>query len=428
MPVNNISLTKPNDYSVEQAAIERQRRLAEMLQQKSLEPIDNPMAGGYVVPISPFQGLAKMLQAYGSGRASERLDERQAALINRRNADTSEDMTKLAEALAGKPATPPVPDDLIDPAIGTGQQGAPAVKPGINAALISALLTPEAKQLALTKLAEQSKPVVVGRSLVTPQGNVLATDETWAAEQDAARQQKALDAAAKQAEQQAAREDRARQEAARIDDRRSGREDSAALRRELAAQSSADRLTIAGMINARQEQKNTPKLPTSALKMQNEELDAIGTASAIQSDLSALDKQIESGKLDLGPVNNLTSRARNALGMSSEQSRNYASYLSTLEKLRNDSLRLNKGVQTEGDAQRAWNELISNSNDPKVVRQRLSEIQAINKRAAELRRLNIDNIRTNYGLEPLEVSGYQNQPAAVGANSAPPPGAVRRKN
>jgi len=159
-------------------------------------------------------------------------------------------------------------------------------------------------------------------------------------------------------------------------------------------------------------------MPTSALKMQQEELDTIGSASGIQADLAAFDKQIADRKLNLGVVSNLINQGRNMAGMSTEQSRNLASFKAMLEKLRNDSLRLNKGVQTDGDAQRAWNELITNINDPNVVRQRIAEIRALNDRAVQLRRLNIDTIRNNFGQAPLDVSERTNLPSAVGGAPA----------
>lgn len=172
------------------------------------------------------------------------------------------------------------------------------------------------------------------------------------------------------------------------------------------------------------ENKKNKGLPPTALKMQQSELDALATASSIQADLSAIEKQISSGKLDFGMVSNASNSAINALGMSTESSRNFASFKSTLEKLRNDSLRLNAGVQTDGDAQRAWNELLSNINDKGVVKQRLAEIKKINARAVELRKLNVDQIRTNFNQEPLDTSRYESQPAAVGnggkAKSAAP--------
>lgn len=157
-------------------------------------------------------------------------------------------------------------------------------------------------------------------------------------------------------------------------------------------------------------------LPTPALKMQQEALDAIGTSAAIKSDIGSIRSQIDSGKLKLGLLSNLAGEAKNRIGMSDENSRNLASFKATLEKMRNDSLRLNKGVQTEGDSVRAWNELIANINDPEVVKQRLSEIEAINERGVNLQRLNVDTIRQNFGAGPLETDEFTKQPAVVGGN------------
>mgnify|MGYP001180919447 CR=1 FL=1 len=156
------------------------------------------------------------------------------------------------------------------------------------------------------------------------------------------------------------------------------------------------------------------QLPTAALKMQQEELDALGISSSIDADLGAINQQLDSGQLTLGPFRNLWNRGRNAIGASTDESRNLATFDATLEKLRNDSLRLNKGVQTEGDAQRAWNEVLKNTSDPELVRQRLAEVQRINQRAAELRAANVDQVRQNFGADPLDTSPYRNVAPAVG--------------
>lgn len=172
------------------------------------------------------------------------------------------------------------------------------------------------------------------------------------------------------------------------------------------------------------QQKTAPKpMPAAALKMQQEGLDAIGTAAGINADLDAVNKQITDGKLSFGPLSNALSGAKNAIGMSDENSRNLASFKSNLEKLRNDSLRLNKGVQTDGDAQRAWNELFQNINDTELVKQRLGEIKRINERAVQLRKLDIDNVRVNYGYEPMDTSSYASQPATLNGGKKPAPDA-----
>lgn len=67
------------------------------------------------------------------------------------------------------------------------------------------------------------------------------------------------------------------------------------------------------------------------------------TASEILDDLN-------SGKLDLGAVKNLVNSGQNLSGMSDEKSRAYAKYTRFVQDLVNSNLRLNNGVQTEGDA------------------------------------------------------------------------------
>jgi hypothetical protein len=155
-------------------------------------------------------------------------------------------------------------------------------------------------------------------------------------------------------------------------------------------------------------------MPPRIMTQIQENLDAIGIQSAIESDLKALENQIDSGKLKLGMVENAIGSTKNFLGLSDENSRNQASLKATVEKMRNDSLRVNKGVQTEGDAIRAFNELLSNLNDPQMVKQRFSEIRAINRRGVELQKRNVDMLRQEYGKEPMDFTGYENQPAAVG--------------
>ena len=160
-------------------------------------------------------------------------------------------------------------------------------------------------------------------------------------------------------------------------------------------------------------------MPPTALKMQQEELDAIGAASSIRADMKSVRNMIGNKELKLGPVENLMSRGKDTLGMSDQNSRNFKSFQAALERMRNESLRLNKGVQTEGDSVRAWNELIGNINDPDKVMQRLEEIDAMNERAANFRRMNVDAIRKNYGLASMDTSGYENVEAAIGKAGKP---------
>lgn len=147
-------------------------------------------------------------------------------------------------------------------------------------------------------------------------------------------------------------------------------------------------------------------MPVGAVKLENEAREKIGLANSIEADLGQVVNSLDDGTLELGLIDNNISAARNFFGMSTPESRNYGTFKSTLEKLRNDSLRLNKGVQTEGDAVRAWNEVLSNINDKEFVKQRLTEIRNINKRAATLQEADANAVRQNYGKEPIDLSEY----------------------
>jgi hypothetical protein len=147
--------------------------------------------------------------------------------------------------------------------------------------------------------------------------------------------------------------------------------------------------------------KNKPQaqdkpLPVGALRLQLEAEEALAGAEGVIAELDNIDAQLKNGTLDLGVFSNLANKARNFTGQSNEESRAFDAFTSTLERLRNESLRLNKGVQTEGDAQRAWNELVASINDGKNVQEQIERIQRYNRRAVELQQLKRQKIEQNY--------------------------------
>lgn len=158
-------------------------------------------------------------------------------------------------------------------------------------------------------------------------------------------------------------------------------------------------------------------LPTRLQAAEDDDIGAIQTVQSINAQLDAINGQIDSGELDLGPINNLISRGQNYAGASNEGSTNYATMMSTLEKMRNDSLILNKGVQTEGDAVRAWNALIANVNDPKVVKAQIMRIKRLNGIASQQKLQLINVRRARNGAQPFDPSQIA---APTGATTPPP--------
>jgi hypothetical protein len=174
----------------------------------------------------------------------------------------------------------------------------------------------------------------------------------------------------------------------------------------------AQRSSKTGKVEIVQKAPGTDKpLPVGALRIAQDARDALSVAGGVDTALSRIDNQIATGKLNLGMFTNLAARGQNAVGVSSENSRNYQLMRSTFEKMRNDSLRLNKGVQTEGDSQRAWDELFANLNDEKAVRAQLARIKEINARAIQLQQENLDAVYENYGRETPASSVIPQSPA-----------------
>jgi hypothetical protein len=95
MPDINLS-----PLTAEQAAINRRRKMAEAMQQQAVLPIDMPNVPG--VKISPYQGLAKLLQGYIAVKNLEKADTEQKAL----EANTMSDFAKIF-GLAGRTETVP---------------------------------------------------------------------------------------------------------------------------------------------------------------------------------------------------------------------------------------------------------------------------------------------------------------------------------
>src|SRR3990167_1665682 len=102
--ISNVGFTDP--YAAEASQIERRRALAGVLQQQSMQPIEQQQAGGWTVPISPWQGAAKMAQAYAAALGGRKADEQQRDLGQGQQERRGADISMLVNALRGRPASP----------------------------------------------------------------------------------------------------------------------------------------------------------------------------------------------------------------------------------------------------------------------------------------------------------------------------------
>jgi len=150
-----VNLTMPTDYSVELAGLQRQRRLAELMQAQSMQSMDlQPAVGGWAVPTSPMQGLAKLAQGYFGGQGQKKATEHEKALARMMRENTAAELSQFEKTRAGTPAVPGVESVAFE-----GGQGpeTPAVPGNLSAAYAGLLRSqdPALRQLALTQLPKQ---------------------------------------------------------------------------------------------------------------------------------------------------------------------------------------------------------------------------------------------------------------------------------
>ena len=69
-----------NPYQLQQQELDRRQKMAEILQQQAFEPVQAGSYQGIQAPISPVQGLAKVLQMYLSNKNQEGIKTEQKAL------------------------------------------------------------------------------------------------------------------------------------------------------------------------------------------------------------------------------------------------------------------------------------------------------------------------------------------------------------
>ena len=151
-----------NPYTAESEAIAKKLRMAELLQQQAMQPIELPTMPG--VRVSPLSGLAKLLQAYGASKQSERATEEQKALAQRYQGDVANDFQTMIRALqapaqAGQPAVEPTLQEGQSTITQGGQAAIPARPAGyLPAEGLSGIKTEPVRQAYMAQLLAQAAP------------------------------------------------------------------------------------------------------------------------------------------------------------------------------------------------------------------------------------------------------------------------------
>ena len=168
--------------------------------------------------------------------------------------------------------------------------------------------------------------------------------------------------------------------------------------------------------------RTTVQPPTAVIKAEEEDMAAINTIDQMNMELGTTLDMFGydpasgqfTGPLQIG-VGGAITGALGYLGASQgaeDTRRAREAFDRFTTRYVNDSLQLNNGVQTEGDAQRAVDEL-GNATSTEAAYAALVELVKINEMARSLKERAVGDRRTRYQLDPVQV------PAAPAASASP---------
>jgi hypothetical protein len=141
-------------------------------------------------------------------------------------------------------------------------------------------------------------------------------------------------------------------------------------------------------------EKTTKPLPSYLAKGEEEDYGTATAASNLASDANNFIGRIKTGEIKFGLKDKASIRARQVFGSSDPDVIAREDYDKFLKVLTNESLRLNKGTQTEGDAVRAAKELES-SESPEAAAAAMRRLVEINVRRVQNASDEISRRRTN---------------------------------
>ena len=146
-------------------------------------------------------------------------------------------------------------------------------------------------------------------------------------------------------------------------------------------------------------QTKNVNLSDKQIEAQTDELDNISATNDLLSDTDGFLDLIDSEMLEFGlldSVGDATMPYNPFMGEPADQeARNSAAFDRYISRLRNELLRMAKGVQTDGDAQRAIDEIVTatESRDTEAVRQALEDLRKVQKRTIDRYKAKVQNRR-----------------------------------
>jgi hypothetical protein len=137
-------------------------------------------------------------------------------------------------------------------------------------------------------------------------------------------------------------------------------------------------------------------IPVGALKEMLSIEDSLGSTKLVAETLAKHAHKLQSGELAISPMNAVKAAGREFVGMATTNDTNLREFKADITRTVNEWLRMNKGVQTEGDAQREY-KAIMDSNDPVVVARSIERLSRIMQNTVQIQVRKREAIQRNYG-------------------------------
>lgn len=159
---------------------------------------------------------------------------------------------------------------------------------------------------------------------------------------------------------------------------------------------------------AKELEKETRTLPTTLVKSEDEDFDALQSLEKVETDIDFFIDALEKNEMEVGYGEDVQAALGN-LGVfqrfMDEESKlklaNYNAYERWKQRYVNEALRLNKGPQTEGDAQRAMKELDAAKTKDDVIRL-LKDLRKTNTTSIGYTKEDINRRRETADVKPFD--------------------------
>lgn len=182
-------------------------------------------------------------------------------------------------------------------------------------------------------------------------------------------------------------------------------------------QSNDTKMFVASLANSLKSGKED-KLSSADIKMVNDAQQSLQAADFNLGEAKNYVDKLDTGKMIFGAGENALGTVRSVFGKSTESDQNKVNLQQWVEKSSADLLRMDVGTKTEGDAQRAKDQVLSglSKNDPKLVKSSLEQYAKVLENAKTIQQNKLEVVAKERNKPYLTAPTTTTKGAGTAAN------------